>query len=96
MAEHAITFTPDGVGRGLYTDALDLTRIGTLSVRRATRIEFDGKAQYWRVYPARGRRALFNSPSREKCLGWERKYLESQEDMTHELPHRPGATAPGP
>ena len=84
MSELAITFTPDGVGRGLYTEALDLGSIGTLSVRRATRIEFDEKAQYWRVYPARGRRALFNSPSRGECLEWERQYLESQEDLKHD------------
>ena len=95
MSGLALTFTPDGAGHGLYTEALDLAAIGTLSVRRATRIEFDEKAQYWRVYPARGRRALFNSPSREECLTWERRHLQSQEDMTHELPHRPGATAPG-
>ena len=91
----ALTFTPEGAGRGLYTEALDLSRIGPLSVRRATRIEFDGQAQYWRVYLAHGSKALFNSPSREECLGWERRYLQSQEDMTHELPARPGAAAPG-
>ena len=49
MSGLALTFTPDGVGRGLYTEALDLARIGPLSVRRATRIEFDGKTQYWRA-----------------------------------------------
>ena len=84
MAEHAITFTPDGTGHGLYTEALDLSCIGPLSIRRATRIEFDGQAQYWRVYLAYGRFALFNSPSREECLGWERRYLESQEEMKHD------------
>ena len=91
----ALTFTTDGTGHGLYTEALDLGLIGPLAVRRATRIEFDCNAQYWRVYLARGSKALFNSPSRAECLAWERQYLESQEDMSHELPHRPGATAPG-
>ena len=96
MNSHCLTFTPDGTGHGLYTEAIDLDRIGILSIRRATRIEFDDRAQYWRVYPARGRAALFNSPSREECLAWERRYLESQEDLKHELPDRAGATAAGP
>ena len=81
----ALTFTPDGVGHALYTDSLDLGSIGPLAVRRATRIEFDGKAQYWRVFLVHGSKALFNSPSRAECLAWERQYLESQEDMKHDL-----------
>ena len=80
----ALTFTPDGVGHGLYTEALDLGSIGLLSIRRATRIEYDDAAQYWRVYLAHGRVALFNSPSRAECLVWERHYLESQEDLRHD------------
>lgn len=70
-----LTFTPDGLGHGLYTEAFDLGQIGRLSVRRATRIEFDEKTQYWRVYLARGKKALFNSPSRQTCLNWERDYF---------------------
>ena len=91
----ALTFTPDGAGHALYTEALHLGSIGPLAVRRATRIEFDAEAQYWRVYLTHGRAVLFNSPSREACLAWERRYLESQEDLKHELQHRPGAAAPG-
>ena len=74
----ALTFTPDGTGRCLYTEALDLGAIGRLSVRRATRIEFDDRAQDWRVYTAHGRVAMFNSPSRQECLEWERWYLEGR------------------
>ena len=91
-----LTFTPDGLGHGLYTEAIDLGVIGQLVVARATRIEFDNKSQYWRVYPAHGRKALFNSPSRQACLDWEREHLEQQEDQRHELQHRPGATTLGP
>ena len=84
MNEVALTFTPDGLGHGLYTEAIDLTRVGPLAVERATCIEFDDKAQYWRVYDNAGS-PMFNSPSRQECLDWERRYLESQEDMKHEL-----------
>jgi hypothetical protein len=91
----ALTFTPDGQGHGLYTEAVPLAEIGALTVRRATRIEFDEAMQYWRVYMARGRIALFNSPSRQACLDWERQYLQTQEDSRHELPDRAGAVAAG-
>jgi hypothetical protein len=96
MNSHCLTFTPDGTGHGLYTEALELGRIGILSIRRATRIEFDDRAQYWRVYLVHGRVALFNSPTRQECLEWERRYLESQEDMKHELPVRADPAPPGP
>jgi hypothetical protein len=78
----AITFTPDGLGHALYTEAVDLAAIGALSVRRATSIEFDDARQYWRVRDPSGF-ALFNSPSRQLCLDWERRYLEGQEDAKH-------------
>jgi len=92
----AITFTPDGQGRCLHTEAIDLGTIGNLSVRRATRIEFDNHAQCWRVYDDTGF-PMFNSPSRQACLEWERRHLESQEDMKHGGLHDGiGAVAAGP
>ena len=94
MNDVAIIFTPDGQGRGLHTDAIDLGQIGPLVIERATHIEFDNKAQYWRVYDNTGF-AMFNSPSRQACLDWERRYLESQEDMKHELQLGAGTAATG-
>ena len=90
----AITFTPDGNGHALYTEAIDLREIGPLAIRRATTIEFDNNSQYWRVRDPTGF-PLFNSPSRDACLDWERQYLDQQEDMKHELPNGPGAVATG-
>ncbi len=90
----AITFTPDGVGRGLYTEAIDFAQIGQLAVARATNIEFDNQRQVWRVYDDTGF-AMFNSPSRQECLEWERLHLQSQEDMRHELQHGARAVAAG-
>ena len=84
--EFVVTFTPDGQGHGLYTEAIDLGRIGDLRIERATTIEFDNTAQYWRVCDPTGFR-MFNSPSRQECLDWERQYFNSQEDMKHALQH---------
>jgi hypothetical protein len=89
-----IYFTPDGTGRALYNETVDLSAIGRLHIRRATRIEYDDKAQAWRVYPPRGRKALYSDPSREACLQWEQQYLEAQEDRRHS--QMPGKATPGP
>jgi hypothetical protein len=82
----AIIFTPDGLGHGLYTDAIPLGRIGNLHIERATTIEFDNQTQYWRVYDPAGF-PLFNAPTRELCLEWEQAYLGAREDQKHELQH---------
>lgn len=92
MSAIAITFTPDGLGHGLYTEAIDLGQIGSLTVKRATTIEYDNNSQYWRVKDRTGF-ALFRSPSRQVCLDWERQYLQTKEDQKHELPNGAGAVA---
>jgi len=94
MTDIAITFTPDGTGHTLYTEAIDLAAIGPLAIERAITIEFDNKTQYWRVRDPAGF-PMFNSPSRQECLDWERQHLEQQEDLKHELQHGAGATAAG-
>ena len=95
MSTIAITFTPDGLGHALYSECIELGRIGPLTVKRATTIEFDNQAQMWRVKDRTGF-ALFNSPSRQECLDWERAYLEQQEDMKHgQLSDRTRAVAAG-
>lgn len=94
MSNTTITFTPDGLGHALYTETIDLGRIGPLTIKRATTIEFDNNTQYWRVKDPTGF-ALFNSPSRQECLTWERQYLESKEDRKHELSNGAGAVAAG-
>ena len=92
MNKTTLVFTLDGLGHGLYTEAIDLGRIGRLSVQRATTIEFDDMTQYWHVKDPTGF-AMLRSPSRQTCLDWERQYLESQEDIKHELQHGHRAVA---
>ena len=65
-----LTFTPDGVGHCLHTDAIPLQSIGTLSVQRASTIEFNSASQQWEVKDAKGV-TLHSDPSRSRCLGWE-------------------------
>ena len=94
MNEIAMTFTPDGTGHTLYTEAINLACIGPLEIRRATTIEFDNPTQDWLVRDPAGV-PLYSNPSRQQCLEWERQYLEAKEDHEHELQHSPGAVAPG-
>ena len=75
----SIVFKPDGTGHGLYTEVIDLTRLGRLKVERATTITFDNRLQVWRVKDRTGF-ALFTSPSRAKCLEWEKEYFNRKEE----------------
>ena len=77
-----LIFTPDGNGRCLYSEIIDLSGIGPLSMRRATTIEFDDAIQRWIVRSLDGVR-LFDNPSRQVCLDWEREHLEQQESLKH-------------
>jgi hypothetical protein len=65
-----LTFEPDGVVRCLHTDAIPLQSIGTLTVQRATTIEFNASTQQWDVKDAAGV-ILHSNPSRSCCLAWE-------------------------
>ena len=67
-----LTFGPDGIGHGLYTEAIDLLQLGLLHIERATLIEFDNKAQLWRVRATSGE-LLFAAATRVQCLDWEQQ-----------------------
>lgn len=74
-------FLPNGAVQGVYTEAIDLTALGRLTVERLTKIEFDNAVQVWRVRNRRGR-CLYVSPSRTVCLEWEREHLTHQAAVT--------------
>ena len=65
-----LTFDPDGRGHCLHTDAIPLQSLGTLTVQRATTIEFNASTQQWEVKDAAGA-ILHSNPSRSCCLAWE-------------------------
>ena len=70
----SLTFDADGTARGLYTEVIDLHKLGRLSIRRISRIEFDDQAQVWRVFDLSGD-CLFAHGSRQVCIDWEREHL---------------------
>jgi hypothetical protein len=63
--------------QGLYTELLDLTRLGRLTLRRISRIEFNHRRQRWQVLNPRGKR-LHSAPSRQACLDWEQAHFGVQ------------------
>ena len=69
-----LTFDADGTARGLYTEVIDLHKLGRLSIRRISRIEFDDLEQVWRVFNLSGDH-LFAHASRQVCIEWEREHL---------------------
>jgi hypothetical protein len=83
MSTASLVFTPAGLVHGLYTEAIDLRRLGVLQIERATTIEFDNERQAWRVRDPAGV-PLFTAPTRQRCLEWESRHLESQEDNKHD------------
>ena len=72
-----LTFGPDGIGHGLYTEAIDLHQLGVLHVERATAIEFDNEGQTWQVRDMSGE-SLFAAASRQECLDWEQEHFSRQ------------------
>lgn len=76
MTPHVLTFTVNGEGHGLYTEAIELGSIGRLTIRRATTIEFNEAVQKWEVRDA-GNALLHTHASREACLAWEHRHFNS-------------------
>lgn len=87
MATHEIIFQTDGTGRGLYTEAIDLSAVGRLAVARATTIEFDAAAQRWVVRTPEGVER-FRHARREACVAWEHAALEAEENRKHSNPNQ--------
>lgn len=70
----SFVFTSDGIAHGLYTEVIDLTAIGRLTVKRASKIEFNDHTQSWEVQTL-GSRMIFSAPTRHQCLDWEQQYF---------------------
>jgi hypothetical protein len=76
MTAHVLTFTANGEGQCLYTEAIELGLIGRLTIQRATTIEFNETSQQWEVRDAGGA-LLHTHLSREACLAWEHRHFNS-------------------
>jgi hypothetical protein len=71
---NTITFGPTGVGHALYTEIIDLTAVGALTIERATAVEFNHATQDWEVRDLHGH-LLHTNASRAACLAWEHQHF---------------------
>lgn len=69
-----LTFDEQGIGHGLYTEAIPLQTIGTLQMARASTIEFNPTSQQWEVRDTADN-LLYADPSRTLCLRWEAEHF---------------------
>ena len=77
--ETVLTFNPDGTAQGLYTETIPLHALGRLRIQRASTIEFDDSIQKW-VVRSPENAELYQSPSRQQCLDWERDFFNNRKE----------------
>jgi len=76
MTKAIITFTADGSGHCLYSEAINLQALGKLTCRRASGIDFDAATQKWQVRIVGSQEVVFAAASRQACLDWEQANLQ--------------------
>jgi len=75
---HVMNVGPDGSIECLHTDALPLGDIGSLTVRRASSVDFNESTQLWEVRWPGSDAIAFSNPSRSVCIGWEVETINAQ------------------
>lgn len=74
MITSVLRFDPEGTGHCLYTEAIELSTIGPLEVRRASTIEFNAADQRWEVRKTT-EECIFSHRLRSVCVAWELQYF---------------------
>ena len=75
MEKIKMEITSEGVIRMLHSDLIDLSKFGKAKIRRASNVEFNNRAQAWKVTSAKTRKLLKGGfDTREKALAWEKVY----------------------
>jgi hypothetical protein len=68
---------PQGTIRCLYTEALDLSLLGLLFIRRASHVEPDAQGQWWSDLAPVGGPCLGPFRSRSEALAAEQEWLQT-------------------
>ena len=69
--KHVFNIGADGTIECLHTDAIPLGDIGSLTVRRASTVDFNESTQLWEVRWPGSDAVVFSDPSRSACINWE-------------------------
>jgi hypothetical protein len=68
---------PQGGVRGVYAEAINLTRLGELFIRRASQVEPDGLGRWWADLGPVGGPLLGPFDRRSDALEAERRWLDN-------------------
>jgi len=66
-----IRFDSDGSAKCLWTEAIDLSAIGTLRIYRASKIEYNNARGLWQVTINGCMQPSFEASTRQACIDWE-------------------------
>jgi hypothetical protein len=80
---------PRGVGRCLYTEAIDLAALGRLSIRRASSVEPDAGGRWLADLAPAGGPVLGPYARRSEALAAERAWLEQHRLVPDPTPAQP-------
>jgi hypothetical protein len=69
---------PIGTLRCVYSETIDLTVLGSMSIRRASRVEPDERGQWWADLGPVGGPTLGPYPRRSAALAAESSWLEQR------------------
>lgn len=83
-----IEILPNGNVRSLYSDKIDLTKLGKATIHRASHVEFNNKRKMWEVRSAKTKVLLFaTQDTREDALEFEAEYYSPTGAGWKELTH---------
>ena len=69
-----IQITKYGGVQMLHDDTAELEKLGNVTTKRASHVEYDNKKQLWYVQSAKTLKKLCYSTTREGALLWEKEY----------------------
>ncbi|MDB6027521.1 MAG: hypothetical protein JWM68_3744 [Verrucomicrobiales bacterium] len=74
-----MSFDPDGKVTCLWTDKIPLAELGTLKIKRASTIEFNGESQLWEVRMGDDPKSpvVHTDTSRAACVTWEIETIQA-------------------
>jgi hypothetical protein len=70
-----ICIRPDGVIEDLYSEGTGLDSLGPKRICRASNVEHDDVRQVWYVEVVASGERIFEAPSRERCIEFEKEYF---------------------
>ena len=79
---------PSGNVRSLYSNKINLSKLGKATIRRASHVEFNNKSRMWEVRSAKTKALIFATQgSREDALEFEVEYYSPTGSGWKELTH---------